>query len=98
MRCHKCGEDQAPCFFNKSGTICDDCWETFDMDRFREKRPSKNGAPAAVCVRLVSGIGVICPHCDHKVMRSNSYFHRASQVERCPKCMEHYTVKKGKAI
>lgn len=95
IRCHKCGEETLPAFFNHSGTICDDCWAILDMDRFREARPPKGEAPVAPIVKLSNdrGFGILCPHCDHKVERRTGYFHRAEQVERCPKCMEHYRVK-----
>lgn len=97
--CHKCGPDVPQALFNKSGTICDDCWETHDMGRFEEKRPPKGAAPVAPAVKLSTPgrIGILCPHCDHKVERHLSYFHRAEQTERCPKCMEHYIVRPKEA-
>lgn len=98
--CHKCGEDTPPAFFNKSGTICDDCWRIHDMDRFKEVRPKNSERPTAKCALIERGkrLGVMCPHCDHKINRSLAYFVRDPQTERCPKCMNHYTVKKGTAI
>jgi len=98
MRCSKCGEETPANLFTHSGTICDDCWAVHDMDRFREVRPKTDSVPVAKCAKLTTGIGVLCPHCDHKVMRKNGYFHKQTQIERCPKCMNHYKVKKGEAI
>ena len=96
--CHKCGEETSPAFFNHSGTICDNCWATLDMDRFKEVRPAKGEAPVAPIVKLSGGgFGVLCPHCDHKVQRGPYYFHRAEQTERCPACMAHYRVRTGDA-
>lgn len=94
--CRKCGE---PGFFRKSATICDDCWHTYDMGRFEEVRPKKGERPTARAANLShGGLGIICPHCDHKIMRKANYYHRAVNTERCPRCMEHYLVKPKEAI
>ena len=97
MFCSKCGPDVHVSKFNHSGTICDDCWVDLDMDRFKEVRPAKGEAPIAPVTKLSNGIGVLCPHCDHKVTRSYSYYQKAEQIERCPACMEHYIVKPRRA-
>lgn len=96
--CAKCGPGVPQAFFNKSGTICDECWEIHDMGRLEEAKPKKGDRPTAKAIKLTDGIGVICPHCDHKTLRKMGYYHRDPQTERCPKCMEHYLVRKGKAI
>ena len=97
--CSKCGPDVPQALFNKSGTICDPCWESHDMDRFKGARPAKASIPDAIVVELSDGkLGIRCPHCDYNVHRANSYFTMKPSTQRCPKCMEHYCVKKGKAI
>ncbi len=92
MFCTKCGPDVPSHRFNHSATICDDCWIAKGMDRYVEARPAKGEAPVAPVTKLSNGIGVLCPHCDHKTTRAYSYYRKAEQIERCPGCMEHYIV------
>ena len=94
MFCSKCGPDVHPSKFNHSGTICDDCWKIHDMGRFVEARPTKGEAPVAPIVKLSDGgFGILCPHCDYRVLRKKNYFHQTESTQRCPNCMEHYLVK-----
>ena len=99
MLCTKCGPGVHQSKFSKSGTICDDCWAIYDMDRFLEfPQPKKGDRPDAKVMRLESGkLGVICPHCLHRVLRTENYYHHDPATSRCPRCMEHYIVKKGEA-
>lgn len=94
MYCSKCGEDMASCFFKKSATMCDDCWRLYDMDRFAEAEPQHGKILRALVVKLRDGsLGIKCPHCNYNVKRLRSYFHKRFQAERCPRCMERYTVR-----
>lgn len=98
--CSVCGDETPFPLMQPNTTHCKDCHQYYDMDRHQEIDPSKI-ADAQVVTKLLSGkIGVECPHrgCRHKIMRSQSYFHRDPQLERCPKCMKHYFVRKGKAV
>lgn len=98
--CSKCGEETPSCFMQPGKTWCKSCHKIEDVDRHREINPA-DIPDAKVVVQLLSGkLGVECPHdkCGHKIMRSSNYFYKEKQLERCPKCMKHYFVKKGEAI
>ena len=97
--CIKCGPDVPQAFFTESGTMCDQCWEIHDMDRFKEARPKNHERPTAKAVKLSTGdLGILCPHCDYRVHRKRGYFRRLKQTERCPKCLNHYVVNVKGAI
>lgn len=92
MFCHKCG-DQAPASqFRHSATVCDDCWNTYDMGRHQEVKPNRKAH--AIVIELASGkLGITCPHCGYKIHRNKGYYSRKINTERCHKCMVHYIVR-----
>lgn len=98
-RCAKCGELTAEAFFKSSGTICEDCWHVHDMARFLEApAPEKGEKPDAKMMRLANGkLAIICPHCQWRTLRSDSYFVHDPQTTRCNRCMAHFVVKTSEA-
>jgi len=77
-------------------TWCRVCHQTDDLDR----HTPVNIPNAATVEKLLNDkIGVQCPFkgCGHKVLRSRSYFTKRKQLERCPRCMSHYYVRKERA-
>ena len=91
--CRKCGEDLSFKDFTNSMSVCNDCWVILDMDRFKEARPDPKAAPKARILDLGDGsFGVLCPHCDWKILRKAGYFQNGIATERCRHCMKHFRV------
>jgi hypothetical protein len=98
--CTRCGADDLALWeMQPYADHCKSCHSIYDMDRTKVVEPKE--APQAVVVekKLGGKIGVQCPHesCGHKVLRPANHFHRANQLERCPKCMKHYRVRRRSA-
>jgi hypothetical protein len=99
QNCHKCGEPTAACHFEYSATICNFCWRDLDLGRYEEIPPTKGSIPQAPVIKLSTPgkLGIKCPHCSYNIERFEGYFSADNQLERCPRCMEHYKVRKGDA-
>ena len=94
--CSRCGDPTAPAYMQPRKTWCRSCHQIDDVDRH-----VPIDAPRAARVEKLLGnrIGVQCPYeaCGHKVSRGRSYYTKRKQLERCPKCMNHYYVRKERA-
>jgi hypothetical protein len=95
-----CGADDVPYDHMQPGTShCRNCHGIYDLDRFVEVDPKQIRQAVVVEKKLGGKIGVQCPHedCGYKILRPEGHFHRANQLERCPKCMKHYRVRRRSA-
>lgn len=97
--CSKCGEETPYALMQPGKTWCQHCHQTDDVDRHKEIDPKMIPHAIRVEKKLGDKIGVQCPYeeCGYKILRPRNYFTKPKQLERCPKCMGHYYVRRGKA-
>ena len=94
--CARCGDPTPSALMQPGKQWCRVCHQTDDLDRH-----APADIPFALRVEklLNDKIGVQCPYkgCGHKVQRNRGYFTKRKQLERCPRCLGHYYVRKGGA-
>ena len=95
--CSRCGDPTPHCYMQPHRDWCKSCHTFDDVDRHTPVDSKKIPNAKRVEKKLLDKIGVECPHCDYRVLRGQHYFSKARQLERCPKCLCHYYVQKGKA-